>query len=630
MERLLLQSIWIPAVGGIICLILVRVRGAIAETFLDTIRKIISLVVTVYSLYLGIILFRNPDIVVNLGILDLGPLSTNILLIAKPFSGLMLIFAGLFALMNIIFSWPFRAKSTHNNWYYGLSLLTLSAANAVFLAADLFTLTVAWELSTLFLFGLIALGDNKDTQLAAGKTFVILGLSEAVMLISVLYIWVYNGTLVMSSIYIPVNSTLSTFLYFSFAAAAIAKAGALPLHSWIPTCAKGAPTSIMAYLPASLDKLLGIFLFYIITWQLFGITAGIKLTFMIIGAATIIIAVVMAMLQHNLKVLLAYHAISQVGYMILGIATGHPIGIIGGLFHMLNHAVYKSSLFFAAGAVEKSTGVVELDKLGGLGKKMPVLFFANIVAAFAISGVPPFNGFVSKWMVYQACVEINQPIFFIIAIFGSVLTLASFIKLIHSVYMGSTPDNLRNVKAPGFGLTFPPLLLSIICIIFGLAPGLPVSRIAQVTGLTISGTVNTFWISFKGSLWQPMIAFGFIVLGVIITYIYYASGKALKARRDRSFIGGIKPGTIAGYHKFTNEAIRVPGTGFYENIKELPVLKTILPDAEKGAFDPYSYINKIGYFILVKPLKLLHNGILSAYLSWAILGLVIILIVLVK
>src|SRR4030042_5389712 len=116
----------------------------------------------------------------------------------------------------------------------------------------------------------------------------------------------------------------------------------------------------------------------------------------------------MSLIQHDLKRLLGYHAVSQVGYMVLGIGTGNPIGIAGGLFHMLNHAIYKSCLFLSGGSVEKKAGTTELDKLGGFAKIMPITFVTFVIASLAISGVPPFNGFASKWMIYQGIIEIGK------------------------------------------------------------------------------------------------------------------------------------------------------------------------------------------------------------------------------
>ena len=112
---------------------------------------------------------------------------------------------------------------------------------------------------------------------------------------------------------------------------------------------------------------------------------------MVIGSVTILAAVMMALVQKNYKKLLSYHAISQVGYMILGIGTMTPVGIVGGLFHMINNAMYKSCLFLTGGAVEKQIGTTDLDKLGGLGVKMPITFACFVITALSISGVPPFN-----------------------------------------------------------------------------------------------------------------------------------------------------------------------------------------------------------------------------------------------
>ena len=171
-------------------------------------------------------------------------------------------------------------------------------------------------------------------------------------------------------------------------------------------------------------------------------SAAMNTFLMAIGSLTIVCAVMMALVQHDLKRLLGYHAVSQVGYMVLGIGTGNPIGIAGGIFHMLNHAIYKSCLFLSAGAVEKKTGTTDLDKLGGLSKTMPVVYVAFLIASLAISGVPPLNGFASKWMIYQGIIETGRQgshlwiLWLMAAMFGSALTLASFMKLVHAVFLG--------------------------------------------------------------------------------------------------------------------------------------------------------------------------------------------------
>ena len=153
----------------------------------------------------------------------------------------------------------------------------------------------------------------------------------------------------------------------------------------------------------------------------------------------------MALVQHNYKRLLGFHAVSQVGYMILGFGLGSAIGIAAGLFHMINNALYKSGLFLSAGCVEYRTGKEDIDDLGGLSKVMPVTFIASLVFAMSISGIPPFNGFASKWMIYQGIIDFGSGsglpnklwvIWLGSAVLGSALTLASFIKFIGGIFLG--------------------------------------------------------------------------------------------------------------------------------------------------------------------------------------------------
>ena len=167
---------------------------------------------------------------------------------------------------------------------------------------------------------------------------------------------------------------------------------------------------------------------------------------------TIITAVMMALVQHNYKRLLGFHAVSQVGYMILGFGMGSVIGVAAGLFHMINNALYKSGLFLSAGCVEYRTGKEDIDDLGGLSKAMPVTFIASLIFAMSISGVPPFNGFASKWMIYQGIIDFGTGAGFAnklwmiwlgLAVLGSALTLASFIKFIGGIFLGRRNQNLN-------------------------------------------------------------------------------------------------------------------------------------------------------------------------------------------
>jgi len=400
---------------------------------------------------------------------------------------------------------------------------------------------------------------------------------------------------------------------------ALTKAGAMPFHTWIPAAAEGAPTPVMALIPAAIDKLLGIYLLARISLDIFSIGPGLMMLLMIVGAVTIVGAVLMALIQHDLKVLLSYHAVSQVGYMVLGIGTGIPIAIAGGIFHMLNNVIYKTLLFLSAGSIEKQTGTTEVDKLGGLARAMPITFIVTAVAALAISGVPPFNGFVSKWMVYTGLVELGARgfnsywIFLIAALFGSALTLASFVKVLYSGFLGQKPSALSHVRESSWLMTIPMIVLALLCIVFGVWAKWPIDSFINpivhgAVGTSVSGVVD-----LGGGFWDPSGATGLIIVGLIVGAIVLAFGKFSKRRVGRVFIGGTKPAEHMDAMHFT-------GSGFYGTIRDMVPFKGFYINAEQKVFDIHAVGGRIGD-VFVQGLRAMHSGVLSTYLAWCVIGL---------
>jgi len=353
--------------------------------------------------------------------------------------------------------------------------------------------------------------------------------------------------------------------------------------------------------------------------NMFELNHSINLILLIIGALTIVAAVFMAMVQHDLKKLLSFHAISQVGYMVLGIGTGNPIGIAGGLFHMLNNSIYKGCLFLTAGAVQHKTGTTDLDKLGGLAKLRPITFTACLVAALSISGVPPFNGFVSKWMVYQGIIELGREgselwvIWLVAAMFGSALTLASFMKLIHATFLGTSSSAAQQSSGKSevhWTMWLPMVVLAGLCVIFGVfAYALPLKNfiLPAVAG-----------ISFLG-IWSPGLATLLIIVGIIIGAIIYWIGNLKGLREDAPYIGG----------EILLSRNRVTGTEFYDTIKNLGPLKWIYKKAEEKVFDIYDQGARL-VFSFTRGLQKVHTGILTNYLVWCLVGILILFLVLIS
>ena len=584
------------------------VAGLFIFAIPDKFRKLAEIFSLLTSLYLFIagikIFFAAP---LNAGYLYVDNLSRFIV----PGIGFFGLLVTLYSLKSMS---GYKSISTYYAyiiWTIGISILAAVSNNIVILLGS-------WGFLGFTLYALINI-KGPEASAISKKTFIIVAGSDAFMILGFGILWMIKGSLNLTDIRIPIDSNLSFWSFFLIAMGAFAKAGVMPFHTWIPETANRAPISVTAFLPASLDKLLGIYLLVRLVLNVFILNPFSCAILMTVGSITIIAAVMMALVQHDFKKLLGYHAVSQVGYMVLGIGTGNPIGIAGGLFHMLNNAIYKSCLFLSGGNVEYKTKTSELDNLGGLGKIMPLTFFTTVVAACAISGIPPFNGFFSKWMIYQGLIEKGKSggslwIFCLVAaMFGSGLTLASFIKLIHAIFLGQRADGIKQNKKDevSWQMWVPVITLAILCILFGVfAYQIPLKffiRPALGAGFELIGK----WQSLKATL--------FLFVGLGVGLIIYLLGNFKSVRASDSYIGGEE----------LEKDMRLSGTEFYNTVKEYGALGAIYKKAEAGFFDIYEQFKKMvlgfGSFF-----QYLHNGILPTYLVWTLLGMIVLFIAFLK
>ena len=610
------MNIWyypilISFLGGILCLIIPR--------RLNLFVKAVAIVGSVL-VFAFIIRFFNYE-------------SADEYIFKDGLSSFILLAIGFFGVITVLYSLKYMSAHKRQNEFYALILMTISGAIAAVIANDLRILIVAWGFLAITLYLLVAIGSGEESAYAAKKTLIIVGGIDAVMLMGVLIIRFLSKSWNMTEISlspIPLINTINgatavsavaTIGFLFLVLGCLAKAGAFPLHTWIPDMAATSPAPVTAFLPASLDKLLGIYLLVRVSRQFFAITPAWNIFLMIIGAVTILGAVMMAMIQHDLRKLLGYHAVSQVGYMVLGVGTGNIIGIAGALLHMLNHSIYKSCLFLCGGAVEYKTGTNELEKLGGLAKYMPITFISCLIAALSISGIPPLNGFFSKWMIYQGVIDLGKTgsiswvLWIVAAMFGSALTLASFVKLIHAIFLGQKRAEQKAIREVNILMWIPVSVLAILCIAFGIfAQILPIKYFIQPAMSSISNEVVK--INYTG-LWTAGLATLMLLVGMTLGILIYLLGNTKGFRRDTAYIGG----------EILADETRVTGVDFYGTVKDIPVLRQIYALAEKKTFDIYEQGKKLTFSISDR-LKEAHTGILRTYLAWCLLGLLILLIIL--
>ncbi len=593
------------------------VAGAIVRIIPDAFKGLkegIALIVSAVTFYISILLFRQ-------GWLE-SEYFGRVIFKVDTLSSFVILWVGFFGLIMVLYSLGYMRGKLYLKQYYAYMLFTLGGAFGAVLANDLVVLLSFWGFLGLTLFMLIETGGPQASG-AAKKTMVIVGGTDALLVLAVTLVWVLTGSTSLSQPSIPTITGLSVFAFILFACAAFAKAGAMPFHSWIPDTAEHAPTSVVAFLPASVDKLLGIYLLARVSLYLFNLSGGMMLLLLIVGAFTIIAAVMMALVQHDLKRLLSYHAVSQVGYMVLGVGTLNPIGVAGGLFHMVNHAIYKGCLFLCGGSVEKREGTTNLDELGGLARYMPLTFFSCVIAALAISGVPPLNGFVSKWMVYQGVIELGKRgghawvIWLVAAMFGSALTLASFMKVLHTVFLGVRSKKGESPKEVGPTMAIPMLVLAILCLGFGIfAYSIPLRGFILPAVQRVLGMPEvSAWLGW----WSPGLATLFIVVGIVIGLIIYLAGRLKATRTDSMYVGG----------EIIPAEVRVTGTDFYNTVSDMGFFRQIYRAAQKHAFDTYDIGQKFSFYF-VRGFRAIHTGILPHYLSWMLAGIMVLIIILLR
>ena len=317
--------------------------------------------------------------------------------------------------------------------------------NGVVMTGDLFNMFVFLEISVISSYALVAFGSSRDELEASFKYQVLGGIASLLILFSLAMTYWYTGTLNIMDVAEVIRSgsggPVVLFIQLFMVAGFGLKAAMIPFHAWLPDAHSSAPSPISAMLSGVLIKAIGVYALLRLFFTMFPIVVEVSYVITTIGVISMVIGVLLAIGQWDMKRLLAYHSISQMGYVMtaagiamLIIARGGDmqvaaLALAGGLFHMFNHAAFKGLLFLNAGAVEYSTGTRNLKNLGGLARLMPVTSVTSMGASLSISGIPPFNGFFSKIIIIIAAVQGKFYFIALLAVFVSIITLASFMKV---------------------------------------------------------------------------------------------------------------------------------------------------------------------------------------------------------
>ena len=415
-----------------------------------------------------------------------APLGIN--MYADGLTRLMLLTIGLVTLAAVFFSVQYMERFTGKGLYYSLFFLMVAGMNGVVLTGDLFNLYVFLEVAAIASYALVAFGCESEELEASFKYLVLGAVGSTLVLFGIGLCYNQTGTLNMAQVaqFVQANGMNPVLLLAAslFFAGFGLKAAMVPFHAWLPDAHPSAPAPISAMLSGVLIKALGVYALCRVFFNVLGLARGaFPAVLMVLGAVSMVIGVLLAVGQWDFKRLLAYHSISQMGYVVLAVGLAGELmvraaaaggdaaleamaalALFGGLFHLFNHAAFKSLLFLCAGATEYATGTRELKKLGGLVEKMPVTSACCRIAALSISGVPPFNGFWSKLIIILALAQAGHLWLAGMTVLVSFLTLLSFVKVQRYALHGELkPENETVREVPGW-MCAAMILLAIVCV----------------------------------------------------------------------------------------------------------------------------------------------------------------------
>ena len=594
-------------------------------------------------------------------ILSLPQLGSSLTLRVDPLSAIFLAIVALVSLMSTLYSIRYMEHYVRDKVakFFPVLLLCVASMIGVLVSSDFLFFLVFWESMTLTSYFLVTFeSESAASQRAGLKYFIITHGATLCMVAAALLLWRTSGSFHFDAIKLTLAKLLSTqpflaqLIIFLFFLGFATKAGILPMGDWLPDAHPVAPSGMSAALSGALVKL-GIYglVRLFCSWLVASPslrTWGIILA--LAGTGSLFAGNLTALRQTDTKRLMAFSTIGQIGYICLGLGAGAyclhmypalaPIALAGALFHAVNHACFKSCLFLGAGSVLYRTGKRDMDKLGGLAGFMPYTTGTTAIASLSIAGVPPFNGFASKWLIVAACILVGMrfPLFLVlglIALFISLATLASFLTVLGSVFLGKADEDIRMEEVP-ISMIVPQAVLAALCILLGIFPQLVLRFVGQaiegVTAIPASGVdASRIWgglLLTDGSpvaFWSPLAILATLAILALISYGIQRAGGAQVRSVPVWYCG----------EKHVSAAVRYPASSFYLPFKhalhgiypsgKVHVPKFPAPLRRLLDFDRWLYAPTVKLIeTAAGQVSKTHVGTPQIYLLWIVIGAIVV------
>jgi formate hydrogenlyase subunit 3/multisubunit Na+/H+ antiporter MnhD subunit len=537
-----------------------------------------------------------------------GPISLDFSM--TPFRGLLMTVALALELLTGIYLLRGIARVDHPYLFLFALLLAQGSAAAVILTNNLMVLLVFWEIFLVALYAMIH-SSGAHAERVAMKALIIGGASDFLMILGLMtYFWL--GGTPDASVAISTASGKTALLSFVLVfLGAGAKAGMFPFHTWIPEAAEVMPGPGFAALPGSLEKILGVSFLYVVSNRMFVLDHTARTIMFIFAIATLYAVLAPALVERNLKRVLALTAISPVGFMIAGMATSEAAGIAGALIYMLTHATYKSAMFLAAENLEERVGSTRLADIQGIGRVMPLTMAGFVLAVAAAIALPPTGGFLAKELIFEGALEHGGLVVLALLWVGAIINVAIMCKLVAVLWTGK--GGRQKIEQPAV-LSVPVFLLGVAA----LASGLVVWGTSGAFVSHIHAENDHFFDSVLHLSPLSLASLGVWALGLML-YLVARQGVATPAETftslEKSTVLG--PGLeMAAARRFDAYEIGLAVVHFVTRIVFVYVERLIDVVADG--------IIGIGRWLSRYFLSAVHNGVYATYLAWVLVGLAIV------
>ena len=594
-------------------------------------------------------------------ILSLPQLGSSLTLRIDPLSAIFLAIVAVIALLSTLYSVRYMEHYAHDKVakFFPILLLCVASMTGVLVCTDFLFFLIFWESMTLTSYFLVTFeSENAASQRAGLKYFIITHGATLCMAAAALLLWRTSGSFSFDAIrqtlsaMLTARPFLANAIIFLFFLGFATKAGLLPMGDWLPDAHPVAPSGMSATLSGALVKL-GIYGLIRLFCSFLVVSPSLKIWGIILalaGTGSLFVGTLTALRQTDTKRLMAFHTIGQIGYICLGLGVGvycldmYPalatIALAGAILHAVNHACFKSCLFLGAGSVLYRTGERDMDKLGGLAAFMPYTTGTTTIASLSIAGVPPLNGFTSKWLIVAGCLLTGMrfPLFLVlglIALFISLATLASFLKVLGSVFLGRADENL-GIKEVPISMIVPQVVLAALCVLLGIFPQLVLRFVGHaiegVTAMPVAGVnASRMWgglFLIDGSpvaFWSPLAILTVLAVLALLSYAIQRAGGA----RTRSV-----PVWYCG-EEHAAATVRYPASSFYLPFKhafqgiypsgKVHVPKFPAPLRRALDFDQWLYRPTVKVIdTAADRISRTHVGILQIYLLWIVIGAIVV------